>query len=70
MKRVEPLCSINSGQYDVGKTYVVSDEEAASLEKSGLVKIVREVIDLRPTSSTVQAELDSVAEGNKKRRRK
>ena len=70
MKRVEPLCSINSGQYDVGKTYVVSDEEAASLEKSGLVKIVREVIDLRPTSSTVQSELDSVAEGNKKRRRK
>ena len=69
MKRVEALCSINSGKYDKGRTYVVSEEEAALLVDAGLARVVREeVVDLRPASETVQAELDSIVKSKKKRR--
>ena len=69
MKRVEALCSINSGKYDKGRTYVVSEEEAALLVGAGLARVVREeVIDLRPAPESVLTELDSIVKGKKKRR--
>ena len=69
MKRVEALCSINSGKYDKGRTYVVSEEEATALVSAGLARVVREeVIDMRPATESVQTELDSIVKGKKKRR--
>ena len=69
MKRVEALCSINSGKYDKGQTYVVSEEEATALVNAGLARVVREeVVDMRPKTESVQAELDSIVKSKKKRR--
>lgn len=68
MKRIEALSNINSGKYEQGKTYVVEDAEAAALEQAGLVKIGREVIDLRPEQSEMMMPGPHPSPGKRKRR--
>lgn len=40
MVRVEALCSINSGQYDVGAVFSLPDAEARALEAQGAVRVL------------------------------